>query len=298
MANQDFFVKLWGVRGSYPTPGRDTLRFGGNTACVEVGVLDHRIILDAGTGIVNLGLELMKSAAGKASTTNIVFSHTHHDHIQGFLYFAPAYCPTCTINLFGPRVFSNDLEHIFAINMGPQFSPIELDEFKAELHFNDLSERNALVFHRDQPNPEHIKSNSLASIPANAAVLTAMQNYAHPKIGTFVLKISTREQTVVYATDTEGYVGHDQRLIAFAKNADLLIHDAQYDCDEYRKTQGYGHSTYEMAANVAQAANVKKLVLFHHDPYHNDDKLAEMESKAREIFPETVMGIEGTRFEL
>ena len=127
-----------------------------------------------------------------------------------------------------------------------------------------------------------------------------MRSYAHPKIGVFFFKIEVNGKSVVYATDTEGYVGNDTRLIQFAKDTELLIHDGQYDPDEYLdknfSKQGFGHSTYDMAAKVASEAGAKRLALFHHDPSHDDDKLADMEAKAKELFPNTMVATEGVEF--
>jgi len=296
MPDHDLIVKFWGVRGSYAVPGKRAIRYGGNTSCVEVRTKDHLLILDAGTGVIELGHELMRQmndGNGDSITANLVFSHTHHDHIQGLLYFAPAYCANCTINLYGSRSFTKGIEEVLALSMAPLFSPVELKEFKAELNFHNLTERDTLLFKPKDKSPALGRNHKSSQPAAGEMLLTPLRNYAHPKIGTFILKIETAGRKIVYATDTEGYVGGDQRLIRFAQNADLLIHDAQYTPDQYLQMQGYGHSTYQMAAEVARAADVKQLVLFHHDPYHDDDKLAEIESKAQEIYPNTVVGAEG-----
>ncbi len=297
MADHDLAVKFWGVRGSYPVPGPGTVRFGGNTSCIEVRTKQHLIILDAGTGIIELGNQLikkMKTAGNGPVTANLVFSHTHHDHIQGLLYFAPAYCDNCTLNLYGARSFWQDFEEVLSVNMSPLYSPVELDEFKAQLNFHNLTESKHLLFKADSPTPEVVLNHQASQLGDNEALLTPLRNYAHPKIGTFVFKVETARTKIIYATDTEGYVGGDQRLIRFAQDADLLIHDAQYEPEQYLQVQGYGHSTYEMAAEVAKAANVKELVLFHHDPYHDDAKLAKIEADAQSVFPNTSVASEGT----
>jgi len=296
MPDHDLVVKFWGVRGSYAVPGKGAIRYGGNTSCVEVRTKHHLIILDAGTGIIGLGNELMRQMNDGVThrlSANVIFSHTHHDHIQGLLYFAPAYSANCTINLYGPKSFSKGIEEVLALNMAPLFSPVEIEEFKAELNFHNLTERDALLFKPKATSPEFVRNDQTRQPAEDEVLLTVLRNYAHPKIGTFVLKIETAGRKIVYATDTEGYDGGDQRLIRFARNADLLIHDAQYDLEQYLRVQGYGHSTYRMAAEVAKAAGAKQLVLFHHDPCHDDDKLAEIEAKAQDIFPATMVGTEG-----
>jgi len=130
MAGTDLFVRFWGVRGSHPVPGKSTLRFGGNTSCVEVRAKNHIIILDAGTGIVNLGHQLLKELENSKESLSltVLFSHTHFDHLQGIPFFLPAYQPSCIINFYGPKVFSQDLEEILIQSMEPQYSPIELDD--------------------------------------------------------------------------------------------------------------------------------------------------------------------------
>ncbi|MFQ5601918.1 MAG: MBL fold metallo-hydrolase [bacterium] len=304
MAEHDLFVRFWGVRGSYPVPGQSTIRYGGNTSCIEIRAKNHLIILDAGTGIVELGNELLqKFHQQKASSSfiiNLLMSHTHHDHLQGLAFFAPAYHPDCVLNIFGPRSFSQDLSQILKATMAPQYSPIELDELNSKMNIQNLTENHILILNDKSENPQIYAQNHLPGFSKNDVAVKLMRSYAHPKIGVFVIKIEVNNKRLVYATDTEGYVGNDARLIEFARDADLLIHDAQYAPEEYMDAnlpkQGFGHSTYEMAARVARTANVKNLVLFHHDPSHDDEKIADMENKTREFFPNTTAGREGLEY--
>jgi ribonuclease BN (tRNA processing enzyme) len=305
MANSNLFVRFWGVRGSYPVPGPSTLRYGGNTSCVEIRAKNHLIIIDAGTGIINLGNLLLKEIGARKNPQSpfyitLLFSHTHNDHIQGLPFFAPAYLPHCILNIFGPRSFSENLDNILGRSMQPQNNPVELEELAAQLNIQNLTENQVLILNSNKEEPSVAPKNG-AKIQAGSDVLVKlMRSYAHPKIGVFVFRIEVNGKSVVYATDTEGYVGHDTRLIEYSKNADLLIHDAQYDPQEYLDPafpkQGFGHSTYEMAAQVAMAANVKHLVLFHHDPLHDDHKLAEIEAQTRKLFPNSTVGAEGLEF--
>jgi len=300
MAGNDLFVRFWGVRGSHPVPGKSTLRFGGNTSCIEIRANNHIIILDAGTGIVNLGHQLLKEFQNskKPLKLTILFSHTHFDHLQGIPFFLPAYQPTCSLNFYGPKVFSRNLEEILTQSMEPQFSPIELNELKAKMNFHNLHENNALVFKENSDKPTLVWQNELND--STEAVVKIMRSYAHPKIGVFFFKVEVNGKSVVYATDTEGYAGNDTRLIEFAKDTELLIHDAQYAPDEYLdksfSKQGFGHSTYDMAAKVAGEAGAKRLALFHHDPSHDDDKLAAMEAQTKELFPNSMVATEGVEF--
>lgn len=302
MAGNQLTVQFWGVRGSYPVPGRSTTRYGGNTSCVEVRAGRHIIIFDAGTGIIELGSKLVEEIdalpAGDRFVINLLFSHTHHDHIQGLPYFAPAFHDNCTINIFGPKTFSHSIEEILALNMTAHYSPFELDEIAAELTFTNLNENHVLIFSEASGTPTLTTKRNMTKTAANTGILRVMKNYAHPRIGTFAARFEMNGKSVVYATDTEGYVGGDQRLIQFAQSTSLLIHDAQYDLEQYLGLQGFGHSTYEMAAQVAHAASAKQLALFHHDPTHSDEKLAEMETKAKLLFAETIMSAERLELKL
>ncbi len=307
MKGNDFLVRFWGVRGSYPVPRQDTIRYGGNTSCVEIRTNNHTIILDAGTGIINLGNELFQemlknsiNGSSQSRITNLFISHTHHDHIQGFPFFAPAYQNNSVINVYGPKSFSQDLTQILAGAMDPQYSPIQMEELNAQINIQNINENQIVALSKNSDKQRIVTQNQLKYDPDQDILIRVMRSYAHPKVGVFIFRIDVNGKSIVYATDTEGYVGGDSRLTEFAREADLLIHDAQYDPDEYMDAnfpkQGFGHSTYVMAANVAMAANVKQLVLFHHDPAHDDDKIADMEAKTKELFPNTTAGAEGLEF--
>jgi ribonuclease BN (tRNA processing enzyme) len=307
MAGHDMLVRFWGVRGSYPVPGQHTIRHGGNTSCIEIRAKNHLIILDAGTGIINLGNQLMqemgpgaKKDSNRSLIATMLITHTHHDHIQGLPYFLPAYQMGCALYVFGPKTFSDDLVQILSRTMEPQYSPIGLHELNSRKNIQNLSDNDLLVLSANSEEPRICQLHELKHNPHKDVLIRVMRSYAHPKEGVFVFRIEANGKSVVYATDTEGYAGGDVRLIEFSKGADLLIHDAQYDPEEYVDPlfprQGFGHSTYEMATSVAKAAGVKQLVLFHHDPGHDDTKIADMEARAREIFPNTTAGAEGLEF--
>ncbi len=301
MSSNELSIKFWGVRGSYPVPGKRANHFGGNTSCLEIRANEHIIILDAGTGIINLGNKLVEEMKQNGNSDknpmniHIFFSHTHHDHIQGLPFFAPAYLENCTLNFFGPKSFSHGLHDILANTMESHFSPIELDELNSKINIHNINESDIFSFSKNKPNPTITRRNGGGEMKLEDLVVSLMRNYAHPKIGTFVIKAQTKGKSIVYATDTEGYIGGDTRLIDFSQNANLLIHDAQYDVHQYSQMQGFGHSTYEMAAEVATKANVENLVLFHHDPGHDDGTLAEMETKAKDCFANTAMAYEGLK---
>jgi ribonuclease BN (tRNA processing enzyme) len=270
---------------------------------------NHIIILDAGTGIINLGNRLIEEMKANAKAKNrepfvinLFISHTHHDHVQGLPFFAPANHFGSVLNVFGPRSFSQELKQTLSLTMDPQYSPLEMDELSSQINIRNINENQSVVLNHDVRVPHlHAQSEGEKDLGDDISV-KLMRSYAHPKVGVFAFRIEFKNKVVVYATDTEGYVGGDSRLTEFSKNADLLIHDAQYDPHQYMDPsspkQGFGHSTYEMAAEVAKAANAKHLVLFHHDPAHDDDKIAEMEAKARKLFPNSTAGAEGLEFTL
>ena len=291
--NENFTVKFWGVRGSHPTPGSDTVRYGGNTACVEINAGGQTIILDAGTGIIPLGRDLAKRArqGGKTIHATVLFSHLHHDHTQGFPFFVPAYNPASRLHLFGPGASEQALEELLARNQMPPAFPITLRDMNAAKDIRSLNETDIISF--DANGPKVGKPDS-----PDGLSIRLMRSYAHPG-GVYIYRIEWQGLSVVYATDTEGYVGTDRRLATFAKGADLLIHDAQYSEAHYRgidgwmSTQGYGHSTMNMACELAVAAGVKQLALFHHDPSYSDEMVQEQEILSNRLFSGAFAAREG-----
>ncbi len=281
--NDQLTLKFWGVRGSHPTPGAGTVKYGGNTACVEVRAGSRTIILDAGTGIIPLGRDLARRArADRGALEPVIFiSHLHHDHTQGFPFFVPAYLPSARLHIFGPGVTDDALARVLDSNQSPPTFPVGLRETDAVA----ISEEEVRV--------------GAAGERSGEVSVRIMRSYAHPG-GVYVYRIEWRGRSIVYATDTEGYVGTDRRLVEFARGADVLIHDAQYSSEHYDgqlpgfpSTQGYGHSTAEMACEVAAAAGAGGLVLFHHEPAYSDATIASIEAGARAIFPNTVAAYEG-----
>jgi len=302
--SETFRVTLWGVRGSYPSPGPETACVGGNTPCIEVRVGKHLIILDAGTGIIHLGNMLISQHQNDKApiTATLLFTHTHHDHTQGFPFFRPLYFQTTTLYVFGPRTLEADLHEVLARAMLPPVFPITLDQLPCVRNVRNLGEGETVVLNSDSSEPQVLAGRIPPSLNTPASVLIhALRSYAHPQ-GVYVYRIEHNGKAVVYATDTEGYVGGDQRLIRFARGATLLIHDSQYNDPEYTSSlsskQGWGHSTWRMAVNVAQAAEVKQLVLFHHDPEHSDGMLENVEKEARAVFPMARLAREGMTIEL
>src|SRR5215208_5507422 len=276
-------VKFWGVRGSYPAPGAGTIKYGGNTACTEICVGERTIILDAGTGIIPLGREL---ARRRTNEMVLLFSHLHHDHTQGFPFFVPAYVPNARLRIFGPGGTPETLSRVLEHNQSFETFPVSLRDMASSKDIQSVRESQVIVW--DETGVR--LAGSTCGSENDAVLIRIHKSYAHPG-GVYVYRINWRGKSIVYATDTEGYVGTDRKLVEFAKDADVLIHDAQYSEEHYRgqlagfpSTQGYGHSTITMACEVAAAAEVGQLLLFHHDPAYSDAVVTDMESSAKARF--------------
>ena len=298
MSTNEMKVKFWGVRGSYPTPGAGTVRYGGNTPCVEIRAGGRTIILDAGTGIIPLGRELARTK--RAGELLLLFSHLHHDHTQGFPFFVPAYLPNAKLHIYGPDGTHQSIMSVLEHNQSSETFPVSLRDMSSTKDIQAVRESQVIVW--DEAGVRVVESTS--GVSEEAVVIRMLKSYAHPG-GVFVYRITWRGKSVVYATDTEGYVGTDKRLVKFAKDADLLIHDAQYLDEHYwgqlegfPATQGYGHSTVTMACEVAASASTGRLVLFHHDPAYSDTMLAGMERTAQNLFVDTATAYEGLEIDL
>lgn len=262
-------IRFWGVRGSIPSPGPETVRIGGNTACVELLAGGSRVILDAGTGLRRLGQSLLGEVARgerKHVDTTVLLSHVHWDHIQGLPFFAPIYVPQTTLRVVA-GAGAVRVEEALAAQMRKPWFPVELSDVAARLSFDEV--REGACFHAGE-----------------LAIRAARGN--HPD-AVYAYRVEHEGRSVVYATDTEHYACVDPRLVRLAQGADVLIYDAQYLPEEYAGQQGpsrlgWGHSTWEAAVALARAAGVSQLVLFHHDPNRCDDDVLAIEAKARASF--------------
>ncbi len=286
-----FSVTIRGCRGSYAKPGKDTIIYGGNTTCVEVRIEDCLIIFDAGTGIISLGQELVAAhkKSGNPITANIFFTHIHHDHTEGFPFFEPAYFQSSTINIFGPNTFSKALIDVLSHAMLPPYFPVEFFEMKSKKLVQELSDGDIVELSPSNGSPKDIHTHGeKLNNGKDSIVVRVLHGYSHPKGGVYIYSVTYKGKKMVFATDTEGYEGGDQRLIRFAKDADLLIHDSQFTTEVYSNPamsrQGWGHSTIDMAVEVAKKAGAKHLVLTHHDPNDNDDQVAKKEEYAKTLF--------------
>src|SRR5829696_1659452 len=219
-------VKFWGVRGSYPTPGTGTVKYGGNTACVENHAGERTIILDAGTGIIPLGRELARTK--RADEVLLLFSHLHHDHTQGFPFFLPAYLPKAKLHIFGPDGTHESLRNVLEHNQSSETFPVSLREMASSKDIQSVRESQIIVWDADGIH----MAESTVGLSVEAVVIRIHKSYAHPG-GVYVYRVTWRGKSILYATDTEGYVGTDKRLVAFAKDADVLIHDTQYLEEHY-----------------------------------------------------------------
>ena len=283
-------IRFWGVRGSIPTPGFDTARYGGNTSCVTVeaarpaaGGPTELFVLDAGSGIRVLGLSLLREKRLPVCA-HVLLTHTHWDHIQGFPFFAPAFIPGNEITVYGAAGSEEDLQMALAGQMLHRYFPVSLDQLGASLRFAAV-----------QPGSCEI---------GPAQVTVAALNHPGKTVG---YRLDVDGCSVAYVTDCEPLgslpdLQTDPEVLALARGADVLIHDAQYTDAEYATKVGWGHSPVGFVVDVALAAGVKKLVLFHHDPLRVDDQLDTLVEGARERAKGSALVVEaaaeGTTIEL
>ena len=267
-------VTFCGTRGSVPVPEREFDTFGGNTSCVMLAFDNGRIaLLDAGTGIRRAGRLIGERGIAQFDNLLIGLSHTHWDHIQGFPFFAPAYDPRrrLTLALSGHAGQTADLESVFTTQMQQEFFPVPLTRMGAKIAFW-------------QPEQENL---TMAS-----GVLIRTERHGHPG-GAHGYRITEGERTVVYCTDVEHGERIDPGVVALARGADLLIHDAQYTPAELKTKRGWGHSSWEQAIEVALEARVGQLALFHHDPEHDDAFLLDVERECQRLFSNAFLAREG-----
>lgn len=285
----EFNIKFRGVRGSYPVANKKFLNYGGNTSCVEVNVGGHLIILDAGTGLIELGNELMMRYIESGTTitertpvqASILISHIHQDHIIGIPFFKPMHLASTRINLYGGVAQDEKLETELSRLLFTKTFPLDLGDIAAELKIHDLNETNYIILRKgENPILTRVYDFYSSDIKEDDVVISCYKSFAHPQNGVYIYKITYKGKSVVYATDKESYSGGDKKLIKFARNCNILIHDAQYTTEDYLSLytpkQGFGHSTYEMALDAKKQIGAEKLVFFHFDPAYDDDKLDEI----------------------
>jgi len=259
------YIKIWGTRGSIATPGPDTVKFGGNTACVEiVSTRGQRVVIDAGTGIRALGDELVQT--GQPVHLTLLLTHTHWDHILGMAFFKPIYLDTTVLNIDGcPKAFWG-LANVFDDRKGNGYFPVAFDELKAKIR--------------------HLERLPVGTLQLGDLTIDGIETN-HPQ-GGMGFRIREQQHCLVFLTDNEltdeAPLGKQpEDYAAFARGCDLLIHDAQYLPEEIASHRGWGHSTYVDAVELAILAEVPRLLLFHHDPGRTDREIREIEARARKL---------------
>ncbi len=301
VAQQRFLARFWGVRGSYPTPGSHTLRHGGNTACVEVQAGMHTIILDAGSGIIRLGEDLLRRVNGGDSLDLALFiTHGHSDHLVGFPFFAPLFDPRTNLHLFGPSLGERTIEEIVTPFVSPPYFPVDMRKLPSQRAFRTITDEQYIAWGADERAPlmksGHASRNG--GYGKEVRIVPCFTRH-HPTDGAVIYRIEYAGRRLVYATDVEWSHGCERDFLEFIEGADVLIHDAQYTSHDYQQLkQGFGHSTIEMATEAAATAQVRQLVLFHHEPTYDDNKLDTMEMEARARFPQTCSAYEGLEIDL
>lgn len=269
-------VRFWGTRGSVPTPGPSTVRYGGNTACVELRTnAGAFIIFDSGTGIRELGLHLARQ--GGPVSAHLMLGHTHWDHISGFPFFTPLFVPGNHVTIYGARDLDRSLRDVLAGQMHYTYFPVPLGDLRAEIEFSELEEGEITI--------------------EDAVVRTHYLNHTAVCMG---YRVEAEGVSVAYITDHEPYGfsggqdgtvggglrggaihGGDRRLIEFVRGVDLLIQDAQYTPEEYPTRRGWGHSSTDYVTDIAVEAGARRVALFHHEPTHADQDIDRMVESSR-----------------
>jgi phosphoribosyl 1,2-cyclic phosphodiesterase len=256
-------LKFWGVRGSIPTPGPTTVRYGGNTSCVEVRADGQIIILDAGTGVRLLGRQLVAEFDGQPLDLTLLLTHTHWDHIQGLPFFLPVYKPQNHLRILGYEGARHGLEVVLAGQMESPFFPIGLREVPANVRIEELK---AMSFH---VGPVRVEA--------------CFANHPSKCVG---YRLFTSDGSLAFFPDNElprQDANGNRKMIDFLRGADVLIMDTQFDTEEYQQHTGWGHGCLDDVVALAIEAKVKKLFLFHHDPNHDDAKISQMLAHARKL---------------
>ncbi len=274
-------VRFWGVRGSIPSPGPATVRYGGNTPCVEVCCGDAaaggtRLVFDAGTGLRALGEALTREAAqtGRAVDVDLFLSHSHYDHVCGLPFFAPAYAPGSRLRVWAGHLGPGRTARGLAADMlRPPFHPVGLEDFRAEVAFRDFRCGDRL-----EP-------------AAGVIVRTAPLNHPNGAVG---YRVEHRGRAVCYVTDTEHRPGGlDPAVLGLVRGADAMIYDCTFSDAEFPRFAGWGHSTWEECLRLADAGGVGRAILFHHEPGRDDDALDALAAEADRARPGTLVAREG-----
>ncbi len=291
---QDFLVHFWGVRGSHPSAGPEFVETGGNTSCVEVRVAGQRLIFDAGTGLVPLGETII--ASGDVRPILILLSHYHHDHIQGLPHFSPLYAKDQLLHIVAPWNIYQDRVWDLLTHASSHSALAERPGLRARRRTMLIEGGERLWWNADSTTPLQVGSGS-GPPPAGWIEITTYRSHAHPRGGSMCYRVTHNGKSIVFATDTESYHGADQGLAAFSRDSELIIHDAHFTPTEYSHPQfgrqGWGHSTWEMAVELARLANIRQIALFHHDPSHTDAQMNAIDREASAAHPGAFVAREG-----
>ncbi|MDR3248502.1 MAG: MBL fold metallo-hydrolase [Treponema sp.] len=281
-----FAIRIWGVRGSIPTPGPTTVFYGGNTACLEIRADDRLVIVDLGTGVKPLGDWLMANELKKRPIeADIFITHTHWDHIMGFPMFTPIFVPTTKLKIWGPVSYDGDpMEKVIGTQLSYRYWPVRLEELSAHIEYGEI-----------RP----------GSIDLGGGLKLTAKYLNHPVL-CLGYRFEYQGKSIVTAFDTEPFYNifptdkndpsydeavafegeqavalENQKVLDFIKGADVLVYDTQFTKEEYEAHPGWGHSSYDTAIESALKTGVRKLICFHHEPRRTDEDLAELEKKFR-----------------
>lgn len=268
-------LRFWGVRGSIACPSPQHVRYGGNTSCLEVEVAGHTLILDAGTGIRSAGQSLM--GRGLRSAT-LMLTHTHWDHINGFPFFAPGFRKDHEFRVMAGHLKGGSIREVIAGQMMQPTFPVPLEAMQANLTFEDFSAGDTF------------------SLAPGVVIRTSPLNHPNGATG---YRIEHGGKSLCYVTDTEHIIGKpDQKVLSLIQGADLVVYDSTYTDDEFPSKVGWGHSTWQEAVRLCQAADVKKLAIFHHDPDHTDEVMDQIAEEANRTWSGSVVAQEGMVIDL
>jgi len=275
-------VRFWGVRGSMPCPGPDTVVYGGNTACLEIRAGEHFVIIDSGTGIRRLGDMLLSEAyAGGPVDVDIFITHTHWDHIMGFPMFTPIFLPDTKLRIRGPVSSEEDtLESIIGSQLSYRYWPVRHSDLAAHIQYEQLKETTLDLKNGLKVCTKYLNHSILCMgyrFEYQGKVIVTVYDH-EPFRNLFPSNPQDPSYDIDVAREGEAAAkDENEKINDFFKNADILIHDAQYTSEEHKTHLGWGHSSFEWAIESAQKAGVKTLVFFHHDPNHSDTQLEALE---------------------